>query len=158
MKAGINETPPSPARRKLISLGLWGILAVIAASAAWPVFELLSRRPARKKLVWFGALPAREMPEVGVRKAELSLRGGGAPDTRVFLRRTEGGELTAFSAVCTHLGCLVGYNRVRREFICPCHAGRYNEDGSVASGPPPKPLARLPVRVEGEHIQVGFKI
>ena len=93
-----------------------------------------------------------------MKKVELTIRGGDRPDTRIFLRRDEGGALTAFSALCTHLGCLVNYSNIKKEFICPCHGGRYDPDGRVIAGPPPAPLTRLPVRVAGNKVQVGLKV
>ncbi len=59
------------------------------------------------------------------------------------------------SRVCTHLGCLVKYEPDRSRLFCPCHAGVYNLDGKVISGPPPKPLPKFPFRVEGENIVIG---
>jgi len=61
----------------------------------------------------------------------------------------------AFSRVCTHLGCLVKFDKERQEFICPCHAGIYDLDGNVVSGPPPKPLRKFTVRVEGDNLVIG---
>jgi cytochrome b6-f complex iron-sulfur subunit len=61
----------------------------------------------------------------------------------------------AMSKVCTHLGCLVEYVKDRNMLICPCHAGTFDLEGNVLSGPPPKPLLKLPLRVEGEQIIVG---
>ncbi len=61
----------------------------------------------------------------------------------------------AFSKVCTHLGCLVKYDKERQLFICPCHAGVYDLKGNVLSGPPPKPLQKFAVRVEGDNIVIG---
>lgn len=61
----------------------------------------------------------------------------------------------ALSKVCTHLGCLVEYNKEKGQLVCPCHAGVYNLEGHVVSGPPPKPLPTLPLKVEGEHIIIG---
>jgi len=66
-----------------------------------------------------------------------------------------GKGLIAFSKVCTHLGCLVEYERDKNRLVCPCHAGIYDLEGNVMSGPPPKPLPKLPLRVEGENIIVG---
>jgi menaquinol-cytochrome c reductase iron-sulfur subunit len=37
-------------------------------------------------------------------------------------------------------------------FLCPCHGGVYNEDGSVAGGPPPRALTQYPVRVEDGNV------
>lgn len=68
--------------------------------------------------------------------------------------RRAGDEVVAFSAVCTHLGCNVGYDAARREFLCPCHAGVFGEDGAVRSGPPPRPLHRFAVEVKGDTVTV----
>ena len=61
----------------------------------------------------------------------------------------------ALSKVCTHLGCLVEYDSAKKRLLCPCHAGIYSLDGNVISGPPPKPLHKYPVKVQGEEIVVG---
>lgn len=63
--------------------------------------------------------------------------------------------LIALSKVCTHLGCLVEYDKVKKRLLCPCHAGVYNLEGNVLSGPPPKPLQKYPVKVAGEDIVIG---
>lgn len=44
----------------------------------------------------------------------------------------------AYSAICTHLGCLVRWDG--QAFLCPCHAAKFGTDGGVLSGPPPAPL------------------
>jgi Rieske Fe-S protein len=146
-----------PSRRDVLAWGLWAAIGVLAAATAWPVYELVSSRRGRKKaLKYIGALPVEDMPEVGVMKVELNLRGGERPDTRLFIRRDAAGALTAYSATCTHLSCLINFNRVKGEFICPCHGGRYDIEGRVIAGPPPRPLTRLPVKVQGGKIAVGF--
>ncbi len=61
----------------------------------------------------------------------------------------------ALSRTCTHLGCLVEYNKTRQKLICPCHAGTYELDGSVESGPPPKPLTAIPLKIDGDTIIIG---
>jgi cytochrome b6-f complex iron-sulfur subunit len=61
----------------------------------------------------------------------------------------------AFSKVCTHLGCLVKYDKERQLFICPCHAGVFDLEGNVISGPPPRPLPKFSVRVEGNNLVIG---
>lgn len=58
----------------------------------------------------------------------------------------QAGKLTALSIVCTHLGCTVAYNPTERLFLCPCHGGEYDEDGTVLGGPPPSPLKHLQVK------------
>jgi len=44
------------------------------------------------------------------------------------------------SAVCTHLGCTVGYFQNDARFHCPCHGSVFGADGAVAHGPAPRPL------------------
>lgn len=59
----------------------------------------------------------------------------------------------AYSAICTHLGCVVAWNDMLGVIQCPCHDGRFNPlSGTVVSGPPPGPLPALTVTVEGEQI------
>ncbi|OAY82086.1 Cytochrome b6-f complex iron-sulfur subunit, chloroplastic [Ananas comosus] len=45
------------------------------------------------------------------------------------------------NAVCTHLGCVVPWNKAENKFICPCHGSRYNNQGKVVRGPAPLSLA-----------------
>jgi cytochrome b6-f complex iron-sulfur subunit len=72
-----------------------------------------------------------------------------------ILIRTPGGDLRAFSAVCTHLGCTVQYRPDLSEIWCPCHNGHYDLNGNVVSGPPPTPLPRYDVNVQGNQIIVS---
>ncbi len=58
---------------------------------------------------------------------------------RTFILRTEGGFL-AMSAICTHLRCVVNWNEVLKKFECPCHGAKFNQNGEVLEGPPPRPL------------------
>jgi menaquinol-cytochrome c reductase iron-sulfur subunit len=71
--------------------------------------------------------------------------------TAVWLRRSSETDFTAFNVNCTHLGCPVNWRADAELFLCPCHGGVYYADGSVAGGPPPKPLTRVEVRVTADH-------
>jgi len=72
----------------------------------------------------------------------------GSPD---ILIRDESGNLKAFSAVCTHAGCTVGYEG--GTIVCPCHGGEYSaETGEVIAGPPPTGLAPKRVVESGGQI------
>ncbi len=77
----------------------------------------------------------------------------GATPAIIISTRDKG--FLAFSRVCTHLGCLVRYDQERQVFICPCHAGTFDLEGKVISGPPPKPLPKFSVRVEGNNLLIG---
>ncbi len=64
--------------------------------------------------------------------------------------------LRAYSAICTHFACLVKWDEQRGQIMCPCHEAFFNpHDGSVISGPPPRPLTRFPVAVDRGVIYVG---
>ena len=73
----------------------------------------------------------------------------------ILIRLTED-EYVAYSQSCTHLMCPVHYNRESEQLVCPCHAGFFDaRDGSVISGPPPRPLPRYRVTVEAGMVFVG---
>ncbi len=57
----------------------------------------------------------------------------------------------AFQSTCSHLGCSVKWEAGDKQFKCPCHGGLYNEQGEVVSGPPPRPLTQLEVKIEDEQ-------
>ena len=54
--------------------------------------------------------------------------------------RDEAGEIHKRSAVSTHLGCIVGWNKAASTWDCPCHGSRYDRFGSVFNGPANKDL------------------
>jgi glycine/D-amino acid oxidase-like deaminating enzyme/nitrite reductase/ring-hydroxylating ferredoxin subunit len=56
--------------------------------------------------------------------------------------RDEDGLAHVVSAVCTHMGCLVTFNRAETSWECPCHGSRFSVDGEVLQGPAAVPLAR----------------
>ena len=64
--------------------------------------------------------------------------------------RAAGGELSAFSAVCTHLECTVQFKPDTSQIWCACHNGLYDLAGNVISGPPPRGLERFTVNLRGE--------
>ena len=61
----------------------------------------------------------------------------------------------AFSAVCTHQGCIV--NQIANGTIdCPCHGSKFSiKDGSVVNGPATQPLPPVAIKVEGTSIVQG---
>jgi len=69
--------------------------------------------------------------------------------------RLASGEVRAFSAVCTHLGCIVQYSATHSDIWCACHNGHYDLHGRNVSGPPPRPLTTYAVNVRGDQIVVS---
>ena len=74
--------------------------------------------------------------------------------TAVIVVRDRSG-FRAYSAVCTHLGCLVKWDSAGKRFLCPCHAAVFDENGRVVSGPPPAPLPAFNVRDIGDKVYVS---
>lgn len=58
------------------------------------------------------------------------------------VHRDEQGRLHAVSATCTHLGCVVAFNRAEKAWECPCHGSRFAPDGRVLQGPAVRPLKK----------------
>jgi menaquinol-cytochrome c reductase iron-sulfur subunit len=71
-----------------------------------------------------------------------------------WLRRESDDKLVAFSVHCSHLGCPVRWEDKAQLFMCPCHGGVYYKDGTVASGPPPKPLTKIDVRINKGDVEI----
>ncbi len=77
-------------------------------------------------------------------------------DKPAIVVNTAQGGVKAFSAICTHLGCIVEWDPNRQVILCPCHDGRFNPvNGAVISGPPPSPLPQLALTVEDEAVYVS---
>jgi menaquinol-cytochrome c reductase iron-sulfur subunit len=74
--------------------------------------------------------------------------------TGAWLRRVGDDEFIAFAINCTHLGCPVRWEDGPKLFMCPCHGGVYNADGSVAAGPPPESLRRYAVRIRKRTVEI----
>jgi cytochrome b6-f complex iron-sulfur subunit len=96
--------------------------------------------------------------KISIKKSDVPLGEGkeivlgGIP---AIVINAKGVGYMALSRVCTHLGCLVEFDKNTNRFICPCHAGTFNMEGNVISGPPPKPLEKLPLNVQGDYIIIG---
>lgn len=72
-----------------------------------------------------------------------------------WLVHTSASHFVAFSAVCTHAGCTVNFDSSSMQFVCPCHGGTYDaKTGQVLGGPPPAPLAAIPVHVVRGEVRV----
>ncbi|MFK8907819.1 Rieske (2Fe-2S) protein, partial [Streptomyces sp. YS-3] len=84
-------------------------------------------------------------------------QGGGKvfPDQGVVVTQPTAGTFKAFSATCTHQGCMVK-DVVGGTINCPCHGSKYAPaTGSVTAGPAPRPLPTKTIKVEGDSIKLA---
>jgi Rieske Fe-S protein len=137
-----------PARRDVLDwlLGSW--LVGVLGSILYPIARYLVPPE----------LPEAAPPSVVAGKATALAPNSGrivafgtAP---VIVVRTSSGELRAFSATCTHLTCTVQYRPDLEHIWCACHNGHYDLNGRNIEGPPPRPLDRFDVTVQGEDIVI----
>ena len=85
--------------------------------------------------------------------SEIPVGGGKIFDTQmVVVTQPTAGEYKAFSAVCTHMGCIVNQISMGR-IDCPCHGSEYSiSSGAVLAGPAPRPLPGKTIKITGDNI------
>ena len=127
--------PDGPSRRKFLN-GLFGTsLLAWVATALYPILRYLSPLQLTSN--------ANEAELNDKAKADIAANGFAIValgTARVLVLRDPKGKLRATSAKCTHEGCTVQYKADESIIWCACHNGRYDLDGRVLSGPPPRAL------------------
>jgi len=74
-----------------------------------------------------------------------------------WLVREQDGTIVAFVPLCTHEQCGYTWDAATARFACPCHPGRFDIDGKVTGGPPPRPLWRYQTAPAGtDAIGIGW--
>ena len=73
---------------------------------------------------------------------------------RFYLVRQDDGGFIALYQKCTHLGCAVPWEPEVGQFVCPCHASAFEQDGDVINPPAPRPLDRFPLAISDGMISV----
>lgn len=134
-------------RRRFLRILLTALGSTAMVSFAYPLIRFIA--PPRNKLsnqkvtISKGDIQAGEAKEIVL---------GNMP---AIVINVAGKGYIALSRVCTHLGCLVQYDTRKQILVCPCHAGSFDLEGRVISGPPPKPLETIPLSVQGGDITIG---
>lgn len=147
--ASSTPSEPPPSRRRFLAwlsrafLGLWGLggAAVIGAYLKPPEHAMR----VAERMVRVGLLDDLRIGEARLIRHDV---------TPFYVVRLDATRLTAISAVCTHVRCILGFDRERRTLTCPCHDGRFDLTGQVLSGPPPRPLASYSVSVRAGEVFV----
>jgi cytochrome b6-f complex iron-sulfur subunit len=150
LKAGDGMRNPQEDRRTFLSQLLTGSLLVSLIGVLGTVIAYLfppERRvfnPARRRM------RVARTDEIPLGKGKQVLFDG----EPVWVLHLKGGW-SAFSAICTHQGCIVHWDEKRRTLTCPCHAGVFDANGNVLSGPPPRPLKRFRVALVRDELYLG---
>ncbi len=79
------------------------------------------------------------------------------PSGKFYLVRLEDGGFLALSRTCTHLGCVVPWDKRAGRFVCPCHNSSFNMNGEVLGAPATRPLDFFAVRIENKLVKVDIK-
>ena len=136
-------------RRTVVSWLLGAGVTASLASFFYPVVRFLNPPPVAEASV--NEVPAGKVQDFKPNSGKI-VKFGNKPALLVRVSET---EWKAFSAVCTHLNCTVQYQEARREIWCACHNGTYDMSGRVSSGPPPKPLDELAVKIRGDEVVIS---
>ncbi len=137
-----NPIPNLKDRREVMQMIGVGVTAVIAALAAGGLKRSIPTPVAGTKIVDLAKFPIGSVMQFT------------APDGNpAFLFRTKVGVF-AYSAICTHQGCSLGYNTAAKTLDCPCHGSTFDpaNGGAVLGGPAPTPLAKYSVAISGNAI------
>ncbi len=139
-------------RRTFVRVAAGGIGLCYAAALGYPVYRYLES-PIEKAE---GLVIVNEvtLPEAGklAPGTALMFKFGSRP---AMLIHHADDQWVALIAVCKHLGCTVQYQAEKDRIYCACHGGVYNAyTGANISGPPPKPLDRLDVKLNEAAVVV----
>jgi Rieske Fe-S protein len=146
-------------RRTFLVRTIQGVHATIGATLAYILGSaVLAPSMTRRESLWLTAANLPVLPDGQPQPVTLRIaRQDGATesvDRRVVFLVRSGEQVRALDSTCTHLGCRTRYNPETRFIECPCHGGVYDAQGQVVSGPPPRALAALPTRLDGEQVLV----
>ena len=124
-------------------LALW-VPAAGAVAASFLKAPSSERRPGERRL------NCGTLSTLAVGEARF-VRHGAEP---LFVVRLGEAKVLAVSAICTHVRCVLRWNRENGTFLCPCHDGAFDKTGNVLSGPPKKPLRQYPADIRSDEIIV----
>ena len=144
--------PLASRRAVLLGAGALGAVGVLAACGNNPS----TPAPSGGNTGSAGAPPAGGSAAGAIKVADIPVGGGKIfTDAKVVVTQPTAGIFKAFSAVCTHQGCIVG-TVDSGKINCPCHMSQFNiADGSVARGPATTPLPAKQVTASGDTLTVA---
>jgi len=138
--------PYADGRRDFLNAVLAGAVAALGLLVLYPVWKYLIP-PSRRQAIPTSVLAAKAS-ELAPNSGKI-FRFGSKPGIVI---RTPGGDIKAFTAICTHLDCTVQYRPDFQHIWCACHNGHYSLEGINIAGPPPRPLTPFKVNIKSDEI------
>lgn len=145
----VGPSGAEPSRRRFLDYLLGTSTVATLGAIVYPIIRFMS--PPQVIESTESSVVAAKLNEIPVNSGKI-FKFGSKPGIVV---RTDSGELKAFSAVCTHLDCIVQYQPETKQIWCACHNGYYNLNGKNVGGPPPRPLEEFKVNTRGDEIVVS---
>jgi Rieske Fe-S protein len=137
------EADPDRGRRRFLDWLLGSSIGALLVAIGYPIVQFLRPPEQREQSAGVVEVGPTDAPKL-VKDGFQLVRVGDEP---VIVIRVAPTDVRAFSAVCTHLGCLVTFQQERERLFCPCHNGVFDLNGRVVSGPPPEPLQKYDVNL-----------
>ncbi len=137
-------------RRSFINYCLTASMAAVGALAAYAFGKYLFPPSSFSAAAETGAVRIK-LDELAIGSAKV-FRYKGQASVAV---RTAEKSVSAVSAVCTHLGCIVRWDDGKRLLVCPCHGAMFDVNGNVVGGPAPRPLVSYPTRIAQDEVIIG---
>lgn len=141
-------------RRDFMKAAIAGISGVIGAAIGIPAIAyVMGPALAKATDTWIrlGTVNKVELGNPTLFKTTIETQTGwinAEEEFSAYVLTENGQDFVAMSNICTHLGCRVRWIPDKEGFYCPCHNGVFAKDGTVISGPPPRPLDRFESKVE----------
>jgi menaquinol-cytochrome c reductase iron-sulfur subunit len=156
------EVPGGGTTRRHFYIGaIYGIGAAISAALGLPALVYLFFPPKIKQSgAWTEVGDLSNLtPDTPVEMAFRHNRVDGwkinSQKSTAWVVKKSANSVVAFGPECTHLGCAYHWDTSTKDFVCPCHNSIFALDGTVVSGPAPRPLDRYDVKVDGNKLYIG---
>ncbi len=149
-------------RAALMNLGLF-LNGIVAAILAVPIIRYVlspvirARKSGYESWLSLGGLekfPPGQTRLATYRNPVANVWDGATDDIACWVRNIDGRTFQVFAVNCAHLGCPVRWFPQSSLFMCPCHGGAYYQDGSRASGPPPRGLFQYHYKIENGSLLI----
>jgi Rieske Fe-S protein len=164
----MSEDATNPPRRRFLKVTCGALLVGVAGAVGGPVIASFLA-PRKLRTVTGGGEPMDygkidELPigvpqkrDVVAETHDAWARSDAQVIGSIWLVRHEN-HLAAFSAVCPHLGCSIGFDAKKQVFYSPCHDSAFDKDtGEWIEGPAPRGMDPLPLEIKDGRIRIAYK-